>query len=227
MKNFTNKNASKSLRWHRMLFVAAFACLLVVGITLYLGMSSVNAIIETNPNMGSDRFFLFIHYQRTESIIISLFMIAFIYTLGLGVIRLGQFYLYVHKHGKDQIERLDREMNANAATWLPKSKTYLTANYIISFRGAFTAVRYSDIFWIYKGEERENGVKTKISLTAFLPDGKQHEVASCTPVPAAEDEFLVIIGTTTEHNPNVLVGYSNENLAAAKELTKRMKLQKK
>lgn len=224
MKNFTNKNAIQSFRWHGMLFVASFACMLVVGVTLYYGMSSVNEIIQANPNMASDRFFLFIHYQRIESIIISLFIIAAVYSLGLGLLRFGQFYSYVHKHGKNQIEILDREMNQNRAVWLPKSKTYLTENYIVSFRGGFTAVRYIDVFWIYQSEQRENGVKTKVSLTALLPDGKRHEVASCTPIPAAEDEFLMIIGTTTEHNPNVLVGYSNENLATAKEIIKRMKL---
>lgn len=223
MKYFTNENAIKSLRRYGMLFMAAFACLIAVGITIYIGMGDINAFIKLQPELASKRVSLFIRYQTTETIIISLLMVAAIYLLGLAIVRVCQFSLYLRKHGKNQIEILDREMNQNRAIWLPKSRTYLTDNYIISFRGAFTAVRYIDVFWIYQSEQRENGVKTKISLTALLPDGKRHEIANCAPIPAAEDEFLMIIGTTSEHNPNVLIGYSNENVAASKEIIKRMK----
>lgn len=226
MKEFTNENAKKAMRVYGMIFMAAFVSLLAIGVTIYIGMRDINEVIKMYPELASKRVDLFIHYQRTETIIVTILIIVAVYFFGLGLVRTCQFAMYVHTHGKDHLKLLDQEMNQSHAIWLPKSKTYLTANYIISFRGAFTAVRYIDIIWIYQGEERMNGVQVKRSVTVLLSDATRHKVASSEPVKSLEDEFTIIFGTVAEQNPDVLIGYSNENIAISKDIIKQRKYQR-
>lgn len=52
MKTFTNENAIKSFRRYGILFILAFACLIGIGIAIYIGMGYVNELIKLEPNLA-------------------------------------------------------------------------------------------------------------------------------------------------------------------------------
>lgn len=68
-------------------------------------------------------------------------------------------------------------MNSEEAFYYTKLKLYLTKDYIVNINGAFKAIKYSDILWMYFFEQRVNGMKTNQAIKVFTNDGKTSIVA--------------------------------------------------
>lgn len=231
MNKFNNENARKAVHSYGLMLMTGFAFSLIIVIAFMAGMHKLNDIVVLNSfylEYGNlNKFNLFTRIATTETLIIFFAGIFAITFFVLGIANIVKLDFYFKKHGgKEQIIALENEMNSGSAIWLKKSKTYITENYIISFRNGFTAFRYSDLLWLYECEHSVNGIKTRTSLKALCTNGKTYEVASAPNYKEVKTEFMMILGSAAEKNPDILIGYSNENIAASKNILKQIKYQK-
>ena len=104
-----------------------------------------------------------------------------------------------------------------------KSKAACTEHFLFARRGAHVCA-YTDILWTYKHKF------TRTLL--FIPIHTSESVILCTKTGSyiinlggkdKNNELVELIKTIYQHNPNVLVGYTEENKKAYKALVKSKK----
>lgn len=158
------------------------------------------------------------------------FMLFFLLML-FGIIFLIAYLIEWIKYNRSikklddyQISTIDQEVNASSAFYYEKAHLYLTEHYIINFSGALTALRYEDILWMYPFIQRTNGIKTSQSIKVLANDGKTYTIAVMDIVTKAKKEaYDEIWNTIIQKNPNIVTGYTKENIKAMKEKVKEIK----
>ncbi|MBR0418990.1 MAG: hypothetical protein IJI66_07455 [Erysipelotrichaceae bacterium] len=125
-------------------------------------------------------------------------------------------------------EELKAELESEDTRVFENMKLALTDNHVVSFNGALKVLDYSDIFWAYLTKHRTNGIADYNFLNLCTRDGKQiicgngntFGKKNRTATASNHDEILSII---KEKNPDVLLGYDQENINAYSELVKANK----
>ena len=114
---------------------------------------------------------------------------------------------------------LEDELSQVRVIEYPKAKILLLNRYFVSMNVGMIANRYSDIAWVYVS----NNAKTKLGFNYRSIAGKQNMVVHLksgkkyTTATAAED-YTAIIEDLVKRNPNIMTGYSYENLSNYKKI---------
>jgi len=146
----------------------------------------------------------------------------------ISIIRLCKFNRSIKKMDDDKIEELDKEMEDPNAFYYEKAHLYLTKNYIVNFGGKFNIIEYKDILWIYPFIQRINGIKASQSLMVLTNDAKTHRIAEIDIITKKKKEvYEEIWNTIINRNPNMLTGYTKENIAIMNDKIKEIKEERK
>jgi len=101
---------------------------------------------------------------------------------------------------------------------LNKNRLVLTDNFIINLLAVPDVMRYSEVVWVFGSVTRNTGVPIATGITVYTNDAKEHLLPTATGATKGQtnqrDEFMFKI---LERCPNILVGYTEEAKAAARE----------
>ena len=117
-----------------------------------------------------------------------------------------------------------QELQSNAKTVYGKDKTIVTENFIFAKRGA-VAINCNRIIYIYK--------HTQVVRFMIIPIFRAERLMACTPTVSAavytkfgkdkQDVISAVAGRLLPFNPNMMVGYSIENIKRYREKVKEYK----
>lgn len=118
------------------------------------------------------------------------------------------------------LDMAEAELASGQVTELCKRKAACTEHFLFARRGAF-ALAYTDILWTYKHKFTQT--------LLFIPIHTTESVILCTKKKNyginlggkdKNNELTELIKTIYQHNPKVLVGFTQENKKAYKQLCK-------
>lgn len=142
----------------------------------------------------------------------------------INIIVLIRVILSIKKIDGIKVNELDNEMNNSKSFYYSKVHLYLTENYIINFKGIFRAIKYSDILWMYPYEVRQNGVRTSKCIKILVNNTKTYIIATIgVYTKKSKAVYDEIWETIVRKNPNMLLGYTSENIKAMNKKTKEIK----
>lgn len=118
----------------------------------------------------------------------------------------------------DKWDQILNDIDANDSIYYKKAKLYLTRNYIISYQNGLEIFDYKDIIWVYPHEYRYNGVVTQKSIYVVTKNSKAHKLATISNSKKNRILFDELYNTLINKMPDILMGYTKENIKAAKEL---------
>lgn len=121
------------------------------------------------------------------------------------------------KYG-DNWDRIINEINATDTIYYKNARLYLTENYLISYQNGLEIFDYKEIVWVYPHEYRYNGVVTQKSIYVVTKDSKAHKLATLSTSKKNRVLFDELYNTLINKMPDILKGYTKENIKAAKEL---------
>ena len=146
----------------------------------------------------------------------------------VGVVNHLKFSSNVKKFDGQEIDSIEAEMSDNDSFYYKNIKLYLTRNYIIMLNGQFKIYKYSDILWMYPFEQRYNGIRTNKAIKIFTRDGKTSMVASVAYATKTQKAIYdEVWNTIIEKNPNIVLGYTGENIKHFNDVRKEIKNNKK
>ena len=135
-----------------------------------------------------------------------------------GLFMVVRYKKNIKKFTKEDIHKIDEELNDKDAFFYKNAHVALTKNYIVYFGNTFDVIDYYDIVWIYPYEIRQRGIKTSQSIQIMTKDGKMHGIANLsTYTKKVREVFDEIYETIVKKSTNAYVGYSKENKKLAKE----------
>lgn len=130
----------------------------------------------------------------------------------------------IKKLSRVELKHINDELNDPKSFYYNYAKVYLTENYIVSISLPFCVIKYADILWMYKHVQRTNGIKTNEAIILKDMFNKSYSVASMSlSTKAKTEQFEEIMNTISQKNPNILVGYTKENINEYKTKMKRRK----
>lgn len=143
---------------------------------------------------------------------------------GIGIVLLIWYIasaIRVHKYTKNaNLEDVKYELQKSTAKCFPKETIYLTDKYIISkVNGLLRVNEYEDFVWIYNLKAQQYGHTVNIFLTVKTKDKKQFHIATSLD----ENRLIEIMSLIKEKNPQVLVGFTDENKEEYKKYIKEQK----
>ena len=108
---------------------------------------------------------------------------------------------------------------------------FLTRNHLVSTKESVHAIDYQDIFWMYVTSHRTNGIHDYDFLNIITKDGK---TISCFNSPTlgkkkreeTKDVHIELMEALSQRNPDIRIGYVQENIEAFQELQKDLKNKK-
>ncbi len=123
------------------------------------------------------------------------------------------------------------EINDPETIHFDNDSLYLTSRHLVNTKGSISAVSYEDIFWMYVTSHRTNGIHDYDYVNVVTKDGRN---ISCFNSPtlgkkkreATHDTHNELIEALLEKNPEIRVGYVQENIEAYQELLKSLKNKK-
>jgi hypothetical protein len=123
---------------------------------------------------------------------------------------------------------LTDEMNALETEWFSNDSLCLTENYLINVKGTVSAVRYEDIFWAYVTKHSTNGIQDYDYLNVITNDGRQIVCGNSRTFgkknrASTQELHESILNKLLQKNPNIRIGYDQDNLTAMNELKKKLK----
>lgn len=215
----------------------------IEGITKYtskeikqLAIDAYNEGLEEDKKItlaNFDSYFGSVYLDMTEidASVAMVQLILFMIFMGIGnilliisIIRLIRFKRSLNKLDGTKVNELDNEMNNEKAFYYSKVKLYLTDNYIINFKGTFRAIKYSDVLWMYPYEIRQNGVRTSKSIKILVNNAKTYIIATIDVyTKKSKAVYDEIWDTIVKKNPNMLLGYTSENIKAMNKKIKEIK----
>lgn len=149
-----------------------------------------------------------------------IFMLVFIF---LDIINRIKSFIAIKRYGKDILEK---ELENSIKIY--NSDTYLTENFIISNTKTIKVTKYSDIDLVFLAEPSGNTRQIALTslayvfggtpLVAYL-NGKKKDIAILND---STDPYI-IFDKIREKNPNVLIGYTPENVEKYKNQNKCFK----
>ena len=128
--------------------------------------------------------------------------------------------------------RIMDEMNDPASETYDNGALYMTENYLVDTKGSIKAIPYQDIFWMYVTSHRTNGIHDYNYLNVVTKDGRTFNCFNSKAFGKknrenTEESHTAIINRLLEKNPDIRVGYVQENIEAYQELLKDRKEKKK
>ena len=146
----------------------------------------------------------------------------------IGLVSYNRFKKNIKRLLPSKREEIDKETLSEDAFYYANIHLYLTPNYIVLMDGTFQAISYNSLLWLYKYEQRVNGVKSTKSIIGVTEDGKSHNIAV---VPALTKKYMEIyeevFNTICKKNEEMLVGYTKENCTIMREELKKIKASNK
>ena len=116
------------------------------------------------------------------------------------------------------------EMNDEKSFYYEKTHLCLTENYIVTFNGRINAIKYEDVVWMYRFEQRVNGIKSNQCIKIMNNRGKTYSIAEIDLVTKKKKEiYEEIWKNIVEKNDKIVLGYTQENIKQMKELYKKKK----
>lgn len=164
------------------------------------------------PSDGIETLLIFLEFIALICVIV--FMICYIVS-GTNVRRM------IKKYGREDLEY---ELGKSSTKAYKKADIYLTEKYIISTFSGLRVLEYNELVWIYNQKRRYNFVSMGNYLLVISKNKKTYQIAYCYKDTSLLEEIMNDIHTK---NPDVLIGYTNENRAKYKEVIKEIKNQKK
>ncbi len=172
--------------------------------------SEDDVITKENFNEYFGYFYLKMGETSDTSLAIVLATISAILGISFIIVGLKSTAKTKKTVGSEEYQRAIEELNN------PEYETknaILTKNYIVYSNCGLNIVNYKDVTWVYRHTYRYNGVPNH-SLAYYIRGSKKINLISYGLNQKAVDELVVYIG---KKNPNVLVGYTKENIKAHKE----------
>lgn len=119
---------------------------------------------------------------------------------------------------RGEMDRAAEQLTAENTVMVGKDKARLAENYYFG-RKTGTVVNYQDILWCYLHTTRYNFIAVNTQLLLFTKDNKQM-VAINMGRSVKDGEIEAVVARFAQENPNVLVGYTQENRKAYNERRK-------
>lgn len=146
----------------------------------------------------------------------------------IGIVNFAKFSSNVKRFDGNEIDSIESEMADSESFFYKGIKLYLTRNYIIMLNGQFKVYKYSDVLWMYPFEQRYNGVRTNRAIKIFTKDGKTSMLCSIGVVTKAQKAIYdEVWNTIIDKNPNIVLGYTSENIQHFNDVKKEIKNNKK
>ena len=120
------------------------------------------------------------------------------------------------------------EIGAPETTERPDLKLLLGDRHLFSYAGKIDAVDYDDIFWVYPTQHSTNGIHDYNFLNIVKKDGSKIVCGNSSAFgkkrrEQTTDSHIGIMEYLHEKNPEIRLGYLEENLNAYNELVKSLK----
>ncbi len=154
-------------------------------------------------------------YGKIGAAVSVIFFISIISTIVLAFFLIRIIVTTKKNLPADLKEELGMELNSETVSVFKHAKIYITERFFIMSRFGVYAARIQDIAWIYIIKGQIGGVKTS-KLCVKLKDGREIVTEQ------TKDNEMVFKALTVlvEKNPNILVGYSYENMEAYNNIKK-------
>ncbi len=151
-----------------------------------------------------------------------IFLVIALICLFLTIFVKSKYIKSLKKYSKEEITKLDEEMNDKNSLYYESSHLYLTNKNIIDLTRSIKVIPYEDIVWFYSYEIRQRGIKTARSIILKMQNGKSLSVAYLSSIGKKNNQtYEEIFKTIEQHCPNALVGYNKENEAKFKSLNSK------
>ena len=138
------------------------------------------------------------------------------------------FLLSIKKISDADIQILDSEMNNSNSKFYDKVNVYLTPNYLIILDWKMSYYKYSDILWMYSHEDSYNGIRVDKAIEMLTKDAKTTIFANTLFLTKNQKSvYDEIWNTIASKNPDIMLGYTNENITYFKDVVKEIKRKKK
>lgn len=119
-----------------------------------------------------------------------------------------------------QFDTAEAELSGGNVTEMCKRKAACTEHFLFARRGA-NAFAYTDILWVYKYKFTQRLLFIPIYTSeSVIVETKNTKFSINLGGKDKNNELVELIKTIYQHNPNVLVGYTEENKKACKALRK-------
>ena len=140
-----------------------------------------------------------------------------------GVIFFAQCIIYIVNTKKTlskiDKEELESELSKTTLKEYKKVKIYLTDKYLISTYMGLKVFKYTDIVWLYAGNNARFSSQDKMHINICMNDKSKYKTAK---IHQAEKYILnEIIDEISSRNSNILAGYSYENMNKYKKIIYR------
>ncbi|MBR4421037.1 MAG: hypothetical protein IKS69_00710 [Erysipelotrichaceae bacterium] len=124
--------------------------------------------------------------------------------------------------------RILDELNEPATQSYDNGSLYLTDHYLVDTKGSIKAVDYDDIFWMYVTNHRTNGIRDYNYLNIVTKEGKTFNCFNAKAFGKknrenTEESHTEVMNKLLEKNPDIRVGYVQENVEAYNQLLKDLK----
>jgi hypothetical protein len=121
-----------------------------------------------------------------------------------------------------ELEKIEEDVKSGKGIHNKKCKVYLTDRYLLSYAGGVKLIELNDIVWVYPFITKQNGITTSKSIYVVTNNGKSNVVAVVnTWGKKNKASFEELYQDIINKVPNVLAGYSKENMEKAKEMYKK------
>ena len=138
------------------------------------------------------------------------------------------FLLSIKRISDTDIQILDSEMNNSNSKFYDKVNVYLTPNYLIILDWKMTYYKYTDILWMYSHEDSYNGIRVDKAIEMLTKDAKTTIFAKTVFLTKNQKSvYDEIWNTIASKNPDIMLGYTNENITYFKDVVKEIKRKKK
>ena len=136
-----------------------------------------------------------------------------------GALRMARYSKAFKKLTDEEAEELNNEIANPETGYLKDCKVYLTPNYIISMGNTFVAVKYEDITWAYKFEQKMNFVTILTNVKVHTTKQEVLTIADMASNVRRRDDLIAsIFFAISKHNPNAIIGYNGGNIKHLSEV---------
>ena len=184
-----------------------------------------NYSVDDIKNIVGD-YYLDTYYNSSEDIN---FIVGFsIFMIVIGGLFILVYILRINKNkkliinNKDIIEKVMDDVDNNNGIYNKLCKVFLTKDYIISYSAGLKILNTKDIIWVYQFVMKQNGISTNKILYGINKLGKSNIIASINPLNKKKNNALEeLYQDMMNMIPNIMYGYSKENLDKVKDMTNK------
>lgn len=190
-------------------------------------IESMNEIYETDEinTINFDDYFVpyLINAKKSPNDVAQIFYTIAIFAIFFGV-TFGIVYAALVISTKSKIKKIAEkydltqislELSNSSKLEFKITKTIFLDDYVIAYANSLEVIKYTDIIWIYPHENYVNGVKSTKQINVVTKDNKLHVISVCSAFGKNnKEEFANTYNELINRRPNVLSGYTSENINA-------------